>query len=119
MKTNLKEFGYGFQFQVTPKDNGVVNSWVGTLSRNTATAQLVSGNFAGSDKYLRLTANPSQGKGGVAFGDSGGPVVYNDGDSSTVLAINVYVSNSNCAGVTYHARIDTQQVLNWISGYLN
>ncbi|MGE5574772.1 MAG: trypsin-like serine protease [Ignavibacteria bacterium] len=118
-KTNLKEVGYGLQFQVTPKDNGLVNSWVGTLSCNEATAEFVSGNFAGSDKYLRLTANPSQGKGGVAFGDSGGPVLYGDGDSSIVLAVNAYVSNSNCAGVTYHTRIDTQQVLDLINSYLN
>jgi hypothetical protein len=118
MKTNLKEIGYGLEFQLTPKDTGVVNSWVGTLSCNTATAQLVSGNFAGSDKYLKLTANPSQGKGGVAFGDSGGPVIYNSGSQDIVLAVNVYVSNSNCAGVTYHTRIDLDQVLSWINGYL-
>jgi len=116
IKTNLNEVGYGAQFQVTPKDNGIINSWEGTLSCNTATAQLVSGSFAGSDKYLRLTANPSQGKGGIAFGDSGGPVLYqaNDGNPSTVLAVNAYVDNSNCAGVTYHTRIDTPQVLAWI-----
>jgi hypothetical protein len=119
-KASLQEIGYGLQFQVTPKDNGVINSWVGTLSCNSATTQLVSGNFSGSDKYLRLTANPSQGKGGVAFGDSGGPVIYNAGSGSQdiVLAINAYVNSANCGGVTYHTRVDLPQVLQWINGYI-
>ena len=67
-----------------------------------------------------MTANPSQGKGGIAFGDSGGPVIYqaNNGSPGIVLAINAMVDNSNCAGVTYHTRIDTTQVLDWVDEYL-
>jgi Trypsin len=118
-KTSLQEVGYGLQLQVTPKNNGVVNSWAGTLSCNSATAQLVPGNFAGSDKYLKLTANPSQDKGGIAFGDSGGPVLYSiNGEKTLVIAVNAYVANSNCAGVTYHTRVDNPQVLAWINGFL-
>ncbi len=119
-KTNLQVIGYGVQTPITPKNNGVENSWIGTISCNSARSQLVSGNFAGSDKYLKLSANPSQGKGGVAFGDSGGPVMYQTDDESsmTVLAINAYVTNSNCAGVTFHTRIDTAPVLKWIYEYL-
>ena len=114
-KTFLNEIGYGVQYQTTPRNGGIKNSWTGILSCNSAQAQLIPGNFAGSDKYLRLTANPGQDKGGVAFGDSGGPVLYHaDKDTYIVLAINAYVSNSNCAGVSYHTRIDTRQVLDWI-----
>ena len=47
-KTNLREIGYGVQFQVTPRDNGVQNSWLGTISCNSALAQLITGNFVGS-----------------------------------------------------------------------
>jgi Trypsin len=118
-KTTIQEVGYGVQLQVTPRNNGVLNSWVGTLSCNSAQTQIVSGNFAGSDKYLQLTANPSQGKGGVAFGDSGGPVIYNSGNQDIILAINAYVNSANCVGVTYHTRIDSQQMLEWINGYLS
>ncbi len=120
VKTTLQEIGYGVQLQVTPRNNGVLNSWVGTLSCNSAQAQIVSGNFACSDKYLKLTANPSQGKGGVAFGDSGGPVIYDaDTDSQDiVVAVNAYVNSANCDGVTYHTRIDSQPVLDWVNGYL-
>ena len=120
-KSNLQVIGYGAQFQLTPKNNGVVNSWTGTLSCNSAQTQLIPSNFAGSDKYLKLTANPSQGKGGVAFGDSGGPVIYNANSDSQdmVLAVNAYVANSNCAGVTYHTRIDSASILGWIDNCLN
>lgn len=119
-KTDLQVVGYGVQYQATPRNNGVMNSWTGTLSRNTAQTELLSTHFAGSDKYLKLSANTAQGQGGIAFGDSGGPVIYQaDKDSpSMVLAINAYVANSNCAGVTYHTRIDTTQVLAWIKGFL-
>jgi hypothetical protein len=97
-----------------------MNSWTGTLSRNTAQVELLSTHFAGSDKYLRLTANAAQNKGGIAFGDSGGPVIYKGSNGQdTVLAVNAYVSNANCGGVTYHTRIDSAEILGWINnGYL-
>jgi hypothetical protein len=97
-----------------------MNSWIGTVSRNAAQVQLLSTHFAGSDKYLKLSANAAQNKGGIAFGDSGGPVIYTDSNGhDIVLAVNSYVSNANCAGVTYHTRIDSSEILGWISGYLN
>jgi hypothetical protein len=118
-KTDLQVVGYGVQYQVTPRNNGVMNSWTGTLSRNTAQAELLSTHFAGSDKYLKLSANAAQNKGGVSFGDSGGPVIYiNAKGQDIVLAINAYVSNANCAGVTYHTRLDSTELLGWINQYL-
>jgi hypothetical protein len=120
-KTNLQVVGYGYQYQINPRNDGVMNSWTGTLSCNSAVAQLSPANFVGNDKYLKLTANPSQGKGGVAFGDSGGPVLLkgNDNAQDTVIAVNSFVSNANFAGITYHARLDQQDILSWISGFLN
>lgn len=120
-RTTLQVIGYGVQYQVVPKNNGILASWSGTVSRNTAQVQLLSTNFQGSNDYLKCSANPSQNKGGIAFGDSGGPVLYTTGDSSqtVIVAINSYVTNSNCAGVTYHTRIDTSQVLTWINGFTN
>lgn len=119
VKTTLSVVGYGVQYQVNPKKNGVQNSWVPTISCNYAQVNLLSGNFAGSDKYIRCSANPGQSKGGIAFGDSGGPVIYtNDEGTDIVLAVNAYVSNANCAGVTYHTRIDMPLVLGWIKGFL-
>jgi hypothetical protein len=36
----------------------------------------------------------------------------------TVLAVNSYVTNGNCAGVTYSQRIDIPEVLAWIRSFL-
>ncbi len=115
-KTNLEVIGYGFEYQLTPKNNGVMNSWRGSLSRNIAQSQLSPANFDGSAKFLKLSANAAQDKGGISFGDSGGPVIYTDSNGKDiVLAVNAFVSNSNCAGVTYHTRIDTQDIIAWIT----
>jgi hypothetical protein len=62
IKTNLQVVGYGVQEQITPKNNGPYNSWVGSISRNTAIVQLLSTSFQGSDDYIRCTANPVKTK---------------------------------------------------------
>jgi hypothetical protein len=118
VKTQLQIIGYGVQYQTTPKGHGV-NTWVGTIMRNSATVTLLSTNFQGSDNYLKCSANSAQGKGGIAYGDSGGPTLYNYNGESIVLAVNALVNNGNCAGVTYHTRIDNPDVLAWITGYLS
>jgi hypothetical protein len=117
VKTDLQVIGYGMQDQVTPKNNGPANSWIGTLSRNSANVHLLSNNFQGNEKYIRCTANSAQNKGAISFGDSGGPMVYNMNDQSVVLALNAYVNSVNCNGVSYGTRIDTMQVLAWINGF--
>jgi hypothetical protein len=35
-----------------------------------------------------------------------------------MLAVNSYVTNSNCTGVGYAARVDTLEVLEWINSFL-
>jgi hypothetical protein len=65
---------------------------------------------------MRLSMNPGRGKGGLCFGDSGGPNLLTGTD--TVLAVNSYVTNVNCAGVGYSARVDIPEVLAWIEGFL-
>jgi hypothetical protein len=62
-----------------------------------APARLVSGSFTHSDEFVQVTVSPGQG-GGTCFGDSGGPIL--NGNTDTVLAVNSYVTNGNCAGVT-------------------
>lgn len=119
VKTDLRIIGYGLQYQVTPKNNGIENSWVGTVSRNTAQAHLLNTNFQGGDKYLKVTANAAQDKGGVAFGDSGGPVIHHADSQDTVVGVNAFVSNVNCGGVSYHTRLDNPLVLDWINGYIS
>jgi len=69
-----------------------------------------------ASEYMRLSLNPGGGKGGTCFGDSGGPDLLAGTD--TVLAVNSYVTNVNCAGDGYSARVDIPEVLKWIKGFL-
>jgi hypothetical protein len=63
-----------------------------------------------------VALNASGGSGGTCFGDSGGPDLL--GGTNTVLAVNSYVTNVNCSGVGYSARVDVPEVLEWIEGFL-
>ena len=104
--------GYGVQERIV---GGGPPVWTGLRVRLMAPARLVSGSFTHSDEFVRVTASPGQG-GGTCFGDSGGPIL--NGNSDTVLAVNSYVTNGNCAGVTYSQRIDIPEVLTWIRSFL-
>lgn len=105
--------GYGVQRQL---HGGGPPVWTGELVRLEATALTISGEFVHSDEFIRLTANDAQDKGGTCFGDSGGPDLV--GGTDVVVGVNSYVTNSNCAGVTYSMRIDLPEVLSWILGFL-
>jgi hypothetical protein len=116
-KTWVDFVGYGVQVQVLaypgepPRDR-----WVGPRIRMYAPSELVSGKFVNSAEYMRLALNPGGGSGGTCFGDSGGPDLL--GGTSTILAVNSYVTNSNCAGVGYSSRVDIPAVLLWIHSFL-
>jgi trypsin len=111
-KTPVDLVGYGVSVQL---HGGGPPVWTGPRVRLFAPSQLVSGNFKHGDEFIRLTANPSQGKGGTCFGDSGGPDLLAGTD--TVLAVNSYVTNGNCKGVTYSQRVDIPDVLAWIGSF--
>jgi hypothetical protein len=104
--------GYGVQEQIR---GGGPPVWTGLRNRLYAPTQLVSGNFTHSDAFIKLTQNPGGGSGGTCFGDSGGPDLR--GGTRTVLAVNSYVTNSNCSGVGYGSRVDLPDVLNWIRSF--
>jgi hypothetical protein len=81
-----------------------------------APSELVSGKSVHSAEYMKLALNPGGGSGGTRFGDSGGPDLK--GGSNTVLEVNSYVTNVDCGGVGYAARVDVPEVLSWIEGFL-
>lgn len=115
--TGVTFVGYGVQYQVKPKNNGgPYGAWTGDRARFYTTAQLLSNKFAISDTFIQCSANAAQGKGGTAFGDSGGPVLL--GDSDTILAVTSFGPDANCAAVGYYCRIDTPEVLGWIVTFL-
>jgi hypothetical protein len=91
--------------------------WTGLRNRLYAPSNIVSGNFVHSAEFVRLALNPGGGSGGTCFGDSGGPDLL--GGTDTVIAVNSYVSNSNCGGVGYSSRVDIPEVLAWINDFLS
>ena len=111
-KSAVDLVGYGVSVQL---HGGGPPVWTGPRVRLFAPSQLVSGNFSHGDEFIRLTANPGQGKGGTCFGDSGGPDLL--AGTATVLAVNSYVTNGNCKGVTYSQRVDIPEVLAWIDSF--
>ncbi len=120
-KTPVDFVGYGVQYQLQIPGNQLpqpppFNRWTGPRIRMYAPSELVSGNFVHSAEYLRLAMNPGGGSGGTCFGDSGGPDLL--GGTNTVLGVNSYVTNVNCSGVGYSARVDIPEVLEWIESFM-
>ncbi len=110
MGTEVTIVGYGIQDRLNKLGPGEL------FTRFTAPTRLIQSNNSISDEFIKLSANPSQGKGGTCFGDSGGPDLL--GGTNTILAVNSFVTNGNCAGVTYSYRIDTSAALSYISPFL-
>jgi hypothetical protein len=86
------------------------------FTRFFAPSNFVASNDRISPQFLKLSANPGQGKGGTCFGDSGGPN-FLDG-TNTILGVNSFVTNGRCNGVTYSFRIDTAEALDFINGVI-
>jgi hypothetical protein len=120
-KTAVDFVGYGVQYQAQVPGNQLPQPppyyrWTGPRVRMYAPSALVSGKFVHSADYVKLALNPGGGSGGTCFGDSGGPDLL--GGTDTVLAVNSYVTNINCSGVGYSARVDIPEVLTWINSFL-
>jgi hypothetical protein len=111
MRTEVDIVGYGVQGFVR---GGGQPQEIFLFTRYFAPSLLIQSNNVQSVEFIKLTANPSKGRGGTCFGDSGGPDLL--GGTNIVLAVNSYVTNGNCAGVTYSNRIDLQDVLDFING---
>ena len=112
MRTEVDIVGYGVQGFIR---GGGPPQQVFTAIRYFAPSLLVQSNNLSSQEFIKLTANPAHGKGGVCFGDSGGPDILSG--TNVVLAVNSYVTNGNCAGVTYSNRVDLPEILSFINSF--
>jgi len=111
MRTGMEIVGYGVQGFT--RGSGPP-SQIFLFTRYFAPSLLIQSNDVLSSEFIKLTANPARGKGGTCFGDSGGPDLL--GGTSVVLGVNSFVTNSNCAGVTYSQRVDLPDILAFIRG---
>ncbi len=113
MRTPVDLVGYGTN---TFTRGGGPPQRVLLLTRYYAPSLIIQSNNLQSSDLIKLSANPAQGKGGICFGDSGGPDLL--GGTDTVLAVNSFVTNANCAGVTYSQRVDLPDILAFIGQFL-
>ena len=112
MRTPVDIVGYGVQGFLR---GGGPPDQIFLFTRYFAPSLLIQSNNVQSDEFIKLTANPAQGKGGICFGDSGGPDILSG--TNIILAVNSYVTNGNCAGVTYSQRIDLPHILAFIRSF--
>jgi hypothetical protein len=101
-KTALVTVGYGIRERV--KD--VVDEF-GQRYRATQLLSPAEGVLA--SQFVQLSAS----KGGACFGDSGGPSLL----GTTVLAINSFTINQNCAGNTYSNRLDIPATRDFVESF--
>lgn len=88
--------------------------------RYQATPMLVELNSSISGGWsIHLSSNPGVGggTGGACSGDSGGPALAST-ESNVVVGVGSFVFNSNCRGVGYYYRVDTEYAQEFISQFL-
>ncbi len=98
--------GYGLQ--------GVINPFYGDdYARYQSTTRLIEVNSfnTGPGPSAKFTNNPGRGNGGTCFGDSGGPVFY---QNSNVIGAIVSFGITPCIGVDFQFRVDTTFAQNFI-----
>lgn len=107
--TTFTAVGYGLQ-QINPVH--VISEKI----RMVANPRLIQINVPGFTGDFSLLLSNNHSTGGTCFGDSGGPNFL--GDSDVVAGVTSFGINGNCAGTGGVFRMDRQNVLDFVNGYL-
>jgi hypothetical protein len=130
---NLDDYGqlptldYLEQFASTPKneqrfeavgyglEKSRVNLALGGDTRRKAEVILINLHAHPADSYAVFSANKGEAhQGGTCFGDSGGPILNDEGDAEIVVAVNSWAQNYSCAGKSGGYRVDQPDDLDWL-----
>jgi len=84
--------------------------------RMVATPRLLQINVPGFTGDFSMLLSNNANTGGTCFGDSGGPNFV--GNSNVVAGVTSFGINGNCAGTGGVFRMDRQNVINFVNGYL-
>jgi hypothetical protein len=101
--------GYGLQ--------GVLNPFaMDDFARYNAITRLIEINSrdTGPGTSAKFSNNPGHNSGGTCFGDSGGPIFYQD--TPIIGAIVSFGITPSCTGVDHQFRVDTSTALDFING---
>lgn len=97
---------------------GILNPFaMSDYARYNTIASLVeiNSNFTDPGSSAKFTNNPGGDTGGTCFGDSGGPICYQD---TPIIGAVVSFGITPCIGVDYQFRIDTPTALDFINSHL-
>lgn len=112
-KTFFTVSGYGLTYSVQVHS---ALSNISYRSRLMAQSTLVNLRSFNTDGYNLQTQGNGDDRGGTCCGDSGGPVFLRD--TNVIVGVTSFGMNSICRGTDFAYRIDRQEVLDWINGYL-
>jgi hypothetical protein len=107
--------GYGLTYSV--QEHSALSN-ISYRSRLMAQSTLVNLTSHNTDGFNLQTQGNGDGRGGTCSGDSGGPVFLGGPESNLIVGVTSFGMNSLCRGTDYAYRVDTQDVLEWIAGYL-
>ena len=113
-KATFTAVGYGLQASFPD-----AASWKDEASRTRYVAypRLIQINVPGFTGDFSLLLSNNHATGGTCFGDSGGPNFL--GDTNTVAGVTSFGINGNCAGTGGVFRMDRQNVLDFVNGFIS
>lgn len=103
--------GYGLQ-EVLPNYQADLERYKGTVSLIDLRSAIDNGG-----NNIQVTNNPGQhSTGGTCFGDSGGPLLYDN--TNLVVGITSTGMNDNCKGMGFYYRTDVANTQEFVKGFL-